>query len=355
MERNLIKELTDFNSYPSISILLPTHRTSPDNKLDTLLLKKLVKEAENRLMSEFGKNHIAGLIRKLKNIISSLDVRHNLDGMAIFVNRSFEKIVRLPFPVKERVIIDEKFATRDLIRAINRGTNYYTLSLSKEFVRLFEAHSDSFLEIKESGFPFVNPFPRGTNLEESTSQKESRIKEFFNTVDKTFSRIYNRHPMNLVLVGVERNLAYYQEQADLKSIVIATLEGNHDHSSSHELGKIVWPHVKTKMEEKRHEVLKHLEEAFGVKKMVSGIEEVWSLAMQDRGQVLVIEEDYQQSAKLNPSENSILLIDKSDKPGIVADLVDEITERIVSKGGKVVFVENGMLAKYNRIGLILKY
>ncbi len=48
MERTLIKKLTGFNDYPGISILLPTHRTKPDNQIDEKLLKKLFREAENR-------------------------------------------------------------------------------------------------------------------------------------------------------------------------------------------------------------------------------------------------------------------------------------------------------------------
>jgi hypothetical protein len=355
MERNLIRKLTGFNQYPSISILLPTHRTSPDNNIDAMLLKKLLKEAETRLMAEFDKRKISGLISKLRKIITSIDIRHNLDGLAIFVNPNYENIIRLPFPVKERVIIDNTFATRDIIRAMNRGINYYTLSLSADFVRLFEAHRESFTEITESGFPFVNPFERGSNLEESTSQKEQRLKEFFNNVDKTFQIIYRNHPMNLVLAGVERNLAFYSRQTDMKDIFITTVEGNYDHTSAHDLGKIVWPHVKEAMSVKRRKVINQMDEALGVQKLVSGIEEVWKLAIQNRGQILVVEEDYQQPAIIQNADNSITLTNLSDKPGVTDDLVDEIAEKVVSTGGKVVFVDNGALKKYDRIGLILKY
>ena len=355
MERNLIKILTGFKTYPSVSILLPTHRTSPDNNLDALLLKKLIKEAEIRLLSEFEKRRISGLVSKLKKLVTAVDIRQNLDGLAIFVNQGFEKIVRLPFPVKERVIIDETFATRDIIRAMNRGINYYTLSLSAGFVMLFEAHRDSFVEVAEWGFPFVNPFQRGSNLEESTSQKETRLKEFFNTVDKSFSKIHHYHPLDLVLAGVQRNLAYYQDQADLRDILITTIEGNFDHTSAHDLGKIVWPPVKEVMSVKRIKVIKQMEEALGIKKLVSGIEEVWNLAIQNRGQILVVEEDYQQPAIIHPADNSVTITEVSDKPGVTDDLVDEIAEKVVSSGGRVIFVDNGTLKKYDRIGLILKY
>ncbi len=67
------------------------------------------------------------------------------------------------------------------------------------------------------------------------------------------------------------------------------------------------------------------------------------------------EEDYQQPAVINTPGNTIKLENTHDIPGITDDLVDEIAEKVVATGGKVVFVDDGSLALYNRIALILKY
>ena len=355
MERTLLKKLTSFRIYPSISILLPTHRTFPENDQDALLLKKLMREVESRLLAEFDKKKLNGLLSKLRKIIEAVDVRMNLDGLAIFVNREFEKVVRLPFPVRERIIIDETFATRDLIRAVNRGINYYVLSVSANFVRLFEAHRDSFNEVTERGFPFANPFPMGSNLEESTSQKEARLKEFFNIVNKTFIQIHQAHPMDLAIVGVEKNLSFFCGQSDLTQFMITCIEGNHDHTSAHDLGKIVWPHVKKRMADKRHELVRQLDRYVGQKKLVTGLEEVWRLAMQDRGELLVVEEDFHQSAKIHQGKNILFTEGQQAEPGVSDDIVDEITEKVISSGGRVVFVDNGSLLSKGRIALVLRY
>ena len=355
MERGLFKIIKNQTNYPNVSILLTTHKTAPDNNQDAKILKKLLKEAERRLFAEFNKREIRKLIEKLNKTVRSIDIRHNLDGLAIFVNNNFEKVVRLPFPVKERVIIDEYFATRDLIRAINRGVNYYTLSVSAGFVRLFEVHRDKFSEITEGGFPFANPFPRGTNMEESTSWKEYRLKEFFNMVDKSIVQIQNQHPMNMVIAGVEKNIALYRELSAMTDRIMLTIEGNYDNTSPHDLAAIIWPEVKNKMAVKRRQVIKKLDVAIGRKKLVTGIEEVWKLSRQNRGELLVVEEDFQQAAQISSNGNSLTLINDRGIPGSTDDLVDEIAEKVVSTGGSVVFTENGSLEKYNRIAMILKY
>lgn len=351
----MLKIIKNQADYPNISILLPTHQTAPDNHLDAIRLKKLYKEAEKRLRDEFDKRQIKVLLQKLHKTISSIDIRQNLDGLAIYVNKSFQKVVRLPFPVMERVIIAESFATRDLIRAMNRGINYYIISISAGFIRLFEAHRDNFSEITEGGFPFVNPLPRGSNLEESTSLKEIRLREFFNMVDKSFIQLYNQHPMQIVIAGVERNISLYRDVSGLDDKVITTIDGNHDNTTPHDLAMKVWPEVKKLMAEKRTLVVEKIDEAFGKKKLVTGIEEVWRLALQDRGELLVVEQDYQQAVEISNNGNSITTVTSKGLHGTTDDLVDEIAEKVISTGGRVIFTENGSLDQYNHIALILKY
>lgn len=44
----LLNQLNHHQNDLAISILLPTHRTFPDNKRDAITLKNLVKQAEER-------------------------------------------------------------------------------------------------------------------------------------------------------------------------------------------------------------------------------------------------------------------------------------------------------------------
>ena len=48
MNRHDIRLLQAVRLYPSVTITLPTHRTSPDNKQDPIRVRNLVTEATNR-------------------------------------------------------------------------------------------------------------------------------------------------------------------------------------------------------------------------------------------------------------------------------------------------------------------
>ncbi|MFN4295052.1 MAG: hypothetical protein ACK4JD_13080, partial [Thermoflexales bacterium] len=58
MNRQEILLLQQMRSTPSVTITMPTHRTSPDNKQDPIRLKNLVVEATNRILKDFPKREV---------------------------------------------------------------------------------------------------------------------------------------------------------------------------------------------------------------------------------------------------------------------------------------------------------
>ena len=88
---------------------------------------------------------------------------------------------------------------------------------------------------------------------------------------------------------------------------------------------------------------------------MSGIDEVWQTTEQGKGDTLIVEEDYHTTARIDPDTKHLVLTNETDKPGVMEDAVDEVIENVIAKGGKVVFVNNSSLEKYNRIAMILRY
>src|SRR5690606_35195093 len=151
-----LKKLKNLTSENSISIILNTHRTFPDNQKDALQLKNLVKETKNRLLSDFPEKEVADLIERLNTLADSIDHRQNLESLILFVSKEVAEFVRLPIPVEDRVVIDHTFATRDLIRGLHHQTNYYILVLNQDEARLIEASNDKVVKELGSPFPFKN-------------------------------------------------------------------------------------------------------------------------------------------------------------------------------------------------------
>lgn len=361
MNRQDIQLLQQYRGYPALTITLPTHRASPENRQDSIRLKNLVIEAGNRLLGEFPKREIGPFLARLEQLAASLDYRQNLDGLALFVNREYTRALRLPFPLKERVLIDETFATRDLVFALNRSPRYWVLALSEKPTRLYEGVRETLQEVQSDDFPMIHtgpggeaPLPGGFGIRKS-AYRDERHRQFFRQVDNAFKPFAAADPLPLALVGVDRQLAFFNEVTSHREAVVAMLTGSHDKTPPHKLGSLVWPLVRENMTAQRRQALSQLEQAVGERRFASAPGEVWRAANEGRGDLLLVEENFHFPARLDESGEGLIPAADPTAADVLDDAVDEIIKTVSDKQGRVVFVEDGQLAQHQRIALILRY
>jgi hypothetical protein len=359
MKRNELKKLQSIKEYPSVSILMPTHRSFPENRQDPIRLKNLAKRAETRLAAEFSRQEVKGITDKINQIIEEIDINYLMDGLAVFANKKYSGKFMLQFPVRERVTVDNTFLTRDLVFAMNRTQLYYVLVLGDKVTQIYSGLRDNLAEEKSEGFPVINKFRQMLD-EADTKHTNDRLEDniekarnYFREVDKQFRKLnVDLHPV--ALAGVEGNIRIFRE-VSTGNEVLASLKGSYDKSSPSELAKLIWPEVKKGLADKRKHVLKQLDESIGMKRAATGIDEVWKTANEGRGEILIVETNYHYSAKLNDAGLQLIAAEPSNSPEVMDDAVDELIETVINKGGKVYFVENGVLEKYDRIAMILRY
>ena len=361
MNRHDILALGRLSGYPSLTITLPTHRTAPDNRQDRIRLRNLVKQATEQLLGEFSKREIGPLLSRLESLVANVNYRHALDGLVLFVNRDFDAKYYLPFSLPERVVVADNFLTRDLVFAMNRTPRYWVLVLSEKPTRLFEATRDTLNQVQEGGFPLVHegpggelPLPGGFGVRKSAYRDEHH-RQFFRMVDNALKPFLAEDPLPLVVLGVNRFLAFFNEVTAHKDYILATLNGSHDKTSPSNLAKLVWPLAEAGLAEKRKQYLAELDKAVGEQKVASTVGEVWRLANEGRGKLLLVEEDFHTPGRLDETGINILPADDPSQPDVIPDVVDDIIETVLSKQGQVVFTQNGQLMAYQRIALILRY
>jgi hypothetical protein len=360
MTRHDVLALQAHRAYPSISLLLPTHRTSPDNKRDPILLKNLLNEANERLTTLLGARAAAPLLASLMAQAAAVDLRHTLDGLAILVNEHHAGAYLLPVTLKPRVTIDETFATRDLIFALNRSPRYWVLALSEKPTRLYEGVRRTLIEVREGGFPLEHTGPGGAlslpELIDKSKYEDEQHRQFFRRVDRALDPFLKADPLPLCLVGVERWLAHYRDVAGTRPTT-ASLTGNHDQTSPTDLGRLVWPVMEEALHQERLRALSTLDAAVGAQRVASGIIDVWARAYEGRGALLLVEEGYHQVAQLEPERGRLQPLAEGDPvpPEAIGDAVDEVIEAVLAAKGEVVFFDDGILEGHERIALTLRY
>jgi hypothetical protein len=358
LSRAELKALQAQREYPSVSILAPTHRTAPANKQDPIRVKNLVRKAIDRLHEEFGKREVAAAVKNLQQLVRNVDWEHALDGLALFASKERSAAVSLPFRVKARAIVDESFATRDLVYAFNRAPPYRVLVLSHK-PRLFDAWTTVLDEHRAKPFPMVHrgpggaaKLPGGPGINRS-AVRDDAMRTFFRSVDDAVLALQKADPQPLVVVGVERNLAFYREVTRQAGAIVGMLAGNHDQTAPSALGKLVWPVFESGATVRRTEALVLLDDAVGANRHASGIDQVWRAAVGAKCRALLVEKTFKYPADVS-AEGDRLLPYTGQGPASLDDAVDEVVERVMAAGGEVYFYAPGDLDVHQKIAAVLR-
>src|SRR5215831_8057551 len=233
--RSELKRLQGQRDYPSLSLLAPTHRTHPANRNDRIVVKNLAAEGLDRLQGEFKKREVAGLVQNLNRLVDRVDWKHSLEGLALFASRDVATAVQLPFRPRARVVIDETFATRDLVYSLNRSPRYRILVLTEKPTRLFDATTNVLTEYTAKPFPMVHTGPGGASrLPGGQGINRSAVR------DEALAAVQKDDHLSLVLVGVDRHIAFYQEVTRDPDAIVGVVNGSHDDPNPAALGRLVW-------------------------------------------------------------------------------------------------------------------
>jgi len=364
MRRANIGELQNRESYPSVSILLPTHRVHPENQQDPIRLKNLLDEARQRLDAEVGKRPSWPIIERLEALAEEVDWQLNEEGLALFASEDFSACYRLPFTVEGRVAVDRSFETRDLLYALHRMPRYRVLSLAEEATRLFEGSGTTLEEVRDGGFPIswtgpggVTRRPDGAMMQRS-NQRHAHRKEFFTEIDRILSTATKDDSLPLVVMGTKNTLPSFARVSSYSGPLAAQIEGSYAQASPATIAGMAWPHLQEWLNDQKQGVTAEVASAQGSNLVAMGIEDAWKAAREGKGAKLVVEEGYRQAAIMDRNEWELELVDADApeaEPLHLDDAVDELIELVIEKGGEIVFVDEGALASYGRLALILRY
>jgi len=350
MEQALMT-LSQYHGAPAVTILLSTHRTHPDNKQDVIQLKKLIAEAETRLYERYDKREVWPVLDKIKATEADIDHEHNLDSLAIFANTDGVQVFKLPIPTTDRVVIGDRFEIRPLLKASQQQEHYYILTIAKAKIRLLEAYNDTLIrEISNADFPFTNQYFTTDPMKlGQDSVIDDLLKEFFNVADKRFKPYYYENPLPVILVGDSKSIAYYQEQMDIKNIVIATAAGSYDDTTPHEILKVTFPLIRQHIADKQLADLNAIEAAQSKQRVLADLGDIYRAAEAGSAETLYLEKNYFFQGAID--DGTVTASGKPDAEDVSLMVIDTV----LSKGGKVVFMDENTLNAYQGIALVTRY
>lgn len=347
--------------FPAVSVLLPTHRTFPDNRQDTIMARNLLDEATTRLRDANLPHGIADeVIASLEAAAEAADLDHAAEALVLFAAPGGEHhTFSLPYVhPRARVVIGQSFATRDLVAAQEHVWNYWVLVLAERPARLWSGTGERLTESTTGGFPlsYSPPVERGPvpHAREAEQIKNDRREQFFRHVFGEMASVLSSNGRPLVVTGVARSLAYFDQLAPaaVTSQFIGSADGSFDHASGPELAAIVAPALNAERQCWQADAIERLETARSERLFAGGLSQVWDLAAAGQIRELLVEEGFLAPAR----QDSGHLLPPGDPSGDqVDDAVDTIMDAVLDGGGEVIFVPDGSLESAQRIAASLRY
>jgi Bacterial archaeo-eukaryotic release factor family 3 len=339
MNRALLADLQSRRSYPSVTLLVNTTAGSTLSTSETSSILRLAADADRRLSDDVSTDVRLLIASKIRDLVDAQSTERAGQSLAVCVSAEYAVAVQLGTPVEERVIIDDSFATRDLVADVNRTALYRVVTVSERKSRMFVGDRLRLVEERSDDWPLERDESMNSETWSNAVALKLRAEQMANE-------------MPIIFAGVESSVRKTIRSSSVE--VTGLVAGNHDRTGWVDLHNSAWPLVSDWLRTKTQRSMDRLDAARSARRFAGGIEEIWPLATQGRVETLVIEESFSMSARIDENGEVNEATDV-ESPDVIDDLVDEAIEAVLGAGGTAVFVGDGELADHHRIAAVLRF
>jgi hypothetical protein len=357
-----LNDLLQAAEAPCISIYQPTHRRHPENKQDPIRFKNLVTEVERSLKEQHPNRETRPLLAPLHLLAEDKEFwNHTQDGLAVFRTADSFRVYNLQRSVEPLAVVSDSFHIKPVVRYTQSADRYQVLCLSRDAVSMFEGNRDALDQIDlATGIPRnsteamsddaasktekhvvnVSQGPAAGvrhGMSSGTELTTTKAERFFRAVDRGVTEQYSKpSKLPLILVALEDNQEIFRRVAHNHALLPHGVNIDPGSLSPERLRDDVWKVVLPYYEKR----LADLVEAYGLARSKEhgsdDLSDIAQAAVATRVGTLLVEADKTIAGKLDPETGVIAFADLAN-PG-VDDLVDDLMELVLRKGGDVVVV-----------------
>jgi Bacterial archaeo-eukaryotic release factor family 3 len=372
MKNTRLKDLLKAKGETCVSIIIPTHPLSYERRGDKIELKKAVRDAKDELIRHVTYEQFQTYEAVLEEWVKKVDYTRNLEGLGMFVSPSVNVLFKFPFPVKEKIVVSNSFEIRDVAYTESFAAPYYVLVLSEKNVRLLRGSLDTLVEIEDENFPDVyeddheyqKPNRSSSYASQSTVQTyegdksvvvKMRTGQFFRVIDKRLTTYLVDEKTPLIIVAPNEEIALFEHKSKHQKNITGKIKGNYTFLNESQLAELVFPEYVRYTKAQTLKLIRKYTESIGYNLGVEGVNDIWHAVKEGKGRKLVVEKDFTQEAYTQSGENRLLFKEPQGAHKVIRDVIDDIIETMMGKGGEVYFTDNGKLEAYGKMFLIKHY
>jgi len=351
-----VLQLQAVHGYPAVSLLLSTTPAATMTPRDASTLDRLHTEAVDRLSRDARAGDTDRLLDRLDRLVRAAKDCPTAQALALYAHRSTGCALHLSVPVLDRTVVDPTFATRDLVRALHRTPYHLVLSLTSKQASLF-AGSDELRAVRSHQFPVRSDRdPRRSASRPALAANDTVA--FLRTVDSAFGTYRRLHPSPVVLAGDDRVVSEFERISRNLDRCAGVVRANVATEPLAQITERTRPLLHTYLLSRQDEALTLLGQRIWADHAAIGLPAAWLAARHDRPEMLAVEQGFFQAARVSEDGDTLELVnDPADvlgDPDVIDDIVDELIELVLRRGGWVALVDDGRLAGNGGVALTLK-
>lgn len=352
--------LSSDHESPCLSLYQPTHRQHPDNTQDPIRFRNLVKKMEESLREKYPKREIKPLIAPFEALADDRSFwNHAADGLAILSAPGLFRVYRLQRPVAELVVVADSFHTKPLMRITQSADRYQILGLNRNAFKVFEGNRDALDEMlpvegvplkaddllgkdtsaREGAHRTYGPTGEaawhGTDVKQDAADRDT--EQFFRAVDRAVLQHFSQPSgTRLILAALPEHHHQFRTISNNPSLLKEAIDVHPDTLSLDALRERAWQLMQPYYLER----LAGLVEAFGTaaanEQGTDKLDGIAKAAIDGRIATLLIEADRLIPGTIDVARGKIVSGDLTDPD--VDDVLDDLGERVIKAGGKVIIV-----------------
>lgn len=381
LSKSMLAELTGIRMQYCVSAFLPTHTSGSEvnEKQDHKAFKNLLQQVAQQLKAQGAE---AGVIERVLApgyalLLDDTFWREQSKSLAVFITDGYFKYCRLPFTVKEQVIIQQSFFVSPLLPMLANQEYFYLLLLSKKHAKLFRADAYGIRHIPVEGMPDgiddVVHFEEkeGKNLWRMGKRggtgganfhgvgagkpdEKENIAMYLDEVDETLMKegLADEH-VPLLLAGVDYMMPIFRGVSTYGHIWETTLSGNHEHEDLAHIYQEAMKVMQPYFEEKKQKALANYGDLSATARTSSILADVVTAAQYGQVAQLFIRKDAHAWGSLDTEHNQLDVHD-TQLPGDVC-LINQAAMQTWLTNGEVYMLEADQLPADSDIAAVMRY
>lgn len=349
-----VKEITEKNGNPLISITMPTHRMGEEIKQDPIRFKNLLADVNEKLSDQGMKQaDIDALLKPAKDLLEKpMFWSHQDSGLVVYLADGYFNHFQLPYEVQEKSYVNDHFLITPILPMVSLDGTFNVLAISRKNARLLKCTRnnveditpedistavDDYLEVaQEKQLQFHTGadgskamfFGHGSGDEDHRGVLEAYFRELEAGITAELKKDYNP----VVLVGLEDNLAFYKTINSYNRTVDDAIDANPDEMKDVELKDKGWEKIQRFFLKDMYSSLEQFSEQTSTK-VSNNLSEVIESTVMGKSKTIFITMGDDRWGHYDEDEHEVHLTDKPSNGDV--DLLNWLAVKGLATGSNV--------------------